>query len=508
MWKKLMNQKNDKSEYQPDDNDKPSLSYNKNENIQFLESYFTETPDLVYRHFQNPSGTSFTLVYLSDLADKSSINRDVIEPLVHKYNNQLPLDSIITVGEIKELFDWNSIIEALFEGFSILITDNKNSALRLETQGWPQRAIEEPQTESTLKGAHQGFIETAGKNIALIRRYLPHQELKMQKLKVGSRGKGTIHLLYLDDVVNKEALAMFKERLESIDVDSVINTGELVEFIESRPYSPFPQFLISERPDGVVSHLLQGRMAVILEGSPGALIAPMTFASFFQNVDDYSTRWITVSFIRLLRFLAFILAIFLPSFYIAAISFHYEVIPIELVLSVGESRQKVPYPPILEAFLMELVLEMLREAGQRLPAPIGQTVGIVGGIVIGQAAVEVGIVSNIMVIVVALTAISSFIFPNQDMAASVRLIRFPMMLISSMFGIVGIIIGMMCLFGHLASLKSLGIPYTSPMAPIIVKDWKDFLVRLPIFFMKHRPNSTKPQQDLRQGKKREWDDEN
>ncbi|KPD09281.1 spore gernimation protein, partial [Aneurinibacillus migulanus] len=347
--------------------------------------------------------------------------------------------------------------------------------------------------------AHLGFIESASQNIALIRRYIPSRELKIKQFKIGTRGEVPVSLLYLADVVNPQLIRELENRIKLIDVDTVITTGEIEGFIEDNPYTPFPQFTVTERPDTTASHLLQGRAAVIIDRAPGALVGPMNFVAFFQTVDDYSVRWTTATFVRLLRFVAFFIAIFTPSLYIAMISFHYEVIPLQLLLSVGESRERVPFPPIIEAFIMEIVLEMLREAGVRLPSPIGQTIGIVGGIVIGQAAVQAGIVSNIMVIVVAITAISSFIIPSIEMAAGIRLIRFPMMLMAFAFGMVGIIIGMMIIIIHLLTLESLGNPYGSPISPLRISDMKDTLVRLPVWLMKKRPLSVGPRQLRRQG---------
>ncbi|MGZ4162524.1 MAG: spore germination protein, partial [Tumebacillaceae bacterium] len=242
-----------------------------------------------------------------------------------------------------------------------------------------------------------------------------------------------------------------------------------------------------------------GRIAVVVDRSPGVLIGPTTFSTFFQTVDDYSIRWQVSTFLRILRFAAFFVTVFLPATYIAVISFNFEVIPLQLLLSVGESRGSVPLPPLLEALIMEVTLEMLKEAGIRLPAPIGQTVGIVGAIVIGQATVQAGIVSNIMVIVVSLTALASFIVPNHDMSSAIRLIRFPMMLFAALFGLVGVAIGMMILLGHLISLESLGTPYFSPISPLRWSDWKDTFLRLPLWKMDKRPKSTRAIQTKRQG---------
>jgi spore germination protein len=356
--------------------------------------------------------------------------------------------------------------------------------------------------ETSLKGAHQGFVETGTQNIALLRRYLPHGELKIKEKIVGRRGHTKVYVLYVADVVNPELLQAMEERIESIDVDAVINTGELAELIEDSPMSPFPQMLLTERPDAAASQLLQGRIVVVVDRSPSVMVAPITFTSFFQSVDDYSTRWSIATFLRLLRLFAFCIAAFLPAFYIAVASFHYEVIPFKLLLTLGESRGQVPFPPFVEAILMEITLEMLREAGVRLPAPVGQTVGIVGGIVIGQAIVQAGLVSNIMVVVVSFTAIASFILPNFDLVAAVRLIRFCLMIVAAMFGLVGIMIGVMILIAHLLALNSLGRPYFSPFGPVRFSDWKDAFMRVPLWKMNKRPLSTSPAQARRQGRTR------
>ncbi|MED1791905.1 spore germination protein [Brevibacillus nitrificans] len=474
------------------------------ENIRILQEIFTMTPDLVIRTFESTFAEGrVALVYLSGLVDKSSINNNLLRPLLNpgEYTGTSIFD-LLSVGAVSTVYDFGSVEEEILQGSSVLFVEGRTEVLVAETHGWPQRAVEDPQLEASLKGAHQGFVETDIQNIALIRRYIPNRELKIKQLRIGARGKGKISIMYMDDIINPDILKELEDRIGMLEIDAVINTGELEELIEDNPWSPFPQFVMTERPDSAASHLLQGRIAVIVDRSPSVLIGPTTFASFFQNVDDYSTRWPVATFIRLLRYLAFLVATFLPAIYIALVSFNYEVIPIDLILSVGESRERVPFPPLLEAMLMELTLEMLREAGVRLPAPIGQTVGIVGGIVIGQAVVQAGVVSNIMVIVVAFTAIASFIIPNYDMASALRLLRFIMMGLAAMFGIVGIIIGLMTLIGHLISLESLGVPYGSPLAPTRFSDWKDLFVRLPLWNMKNRPLSARARQTKRQGDNR------
>ncbi|CAN7257474.1 spore germination protein [Paenibacillus sp. LjRoot56] len=474
------------------------------QNITYLHSQFSQTPDLVVRHFIiKKSGDQAALVYLNGLVDKNSINNNVLRPLQSETGNGIAVDDItVNVGQIQSLFTWPHVENAILQGNSVLFVNGRNNASALGTQGWPQRAIEDSQIEVSLKGAHQGFVETGSQNIALIRRYIQNRELKIKELVVGRRGNTLVSILYLADVANPEVLKELEDRIQQVDVDVILNTGELAEFIEDNPYSPFPQFITTERPDAAASQILQGRFAVVVDCSPSVLIAPVAFMSFFQNIDDYSTRWSISTFIRLLRMFAFFVAIFLPAFYIAVISYNFEIIPVKLLLTIGEFRGRVPFPPFVEAIIMEVTLEMMREAGVRLPAPVGQTVGIVGGIVIGQAIVQAGLISNIMVIVVAFTAIASFILPNYDMVAAVRLIRFVMMIAASMFGFVGVIIASMTMIGHLIALESLGTPYGTPFAPVRFADWKDTFVRLPLWKMVKRPLGTRAIQSQKQGSNR------
>ncbi|MCD9024963.1 spore germination protein [Cohnella silvisoli] len=469
-----------------------------------LECVFSDTPDLIMRKLRiKQTGEQAVLTYLDGLTDKISINQDVLRPLLFEAGSgEAGGELMMTVGHIEPQLNWSQIKLSILQGSSVLFVDGRSEAYSLDTKGWPQRAIEDPQLEASLKGAHQGFVETGEQNIALIRRYIPNRELKLKRLTVGQRGQTTVSVLYLEDVVNPNLLKRLIERIQQIDVDVIINTGELTEFIEDSPFSIFPQLISTERPDAAASQILQGRCVIVVDRSPSVLVTPVSFMSFFQNVDDYSTRWPISTFLRLLRLFAFFTAAFLPGIYIAVISYHFEIIPLKLLLTLGESRGQVPFPPFVEAIFMEITLEMLREAGIRLPAPVGQTVGIVGGIVIGQAVVQAGLISNIMVIIVSFTAISSFILPNFDMVAAARLIRFMLMVLATLFGFVGLIIGLMIMIGHLIALKSLGVPYGSPFAPVRFTDWKDTLVRVPLWLMNKRPLSTTPIQIKRQGKSR------
>jgi len=474
------------------------------ESIGRIEEVLANTPDLNIRKLHiKQTGEEAALVYMDELTDKTCLNHDVLAPLQLESGNPSE-DFVVNVGYVKPESKWDDLKLNIMLGNSVLFIEGRNNAYILDTKGLPKRAIEDPQQEPSLKGAHQGFIEIGSQNIAMIRRYIPDKELKMRRYVVGRRGKTFVSMLYLEDVANPDIVRLLEERIQAIDVDAIINTGELAEFIEDQPLALFPQILTTERPDTAASQILQGRCVAVVDGSPSVLVAPVTFMSFFQTVDDYSSRWSIASFLRILRIFAFFVAIFLPGFFISVISYHFEIIPMKLLLTLGESRGQVPFPPFVEAIMMEITLEMLREAGVRLPAPIGQTVGIVGGIVIGQAVVQAGLISNVMVIIVAFTAISSFIIPNMDMMAAVRLMRFMIMVLATCFGFIGLVIGMMLMIGRLITLNSLDTSYSTPLAPFRISDWKDTLLRVPLWLMKNRPTSTRAIQERRQGRNRGW----
>jgi spore germination protein len=465
-------------------------------NLRILSTYFEALPDLAVKRTVF-DGTELAIVYFESLTDYKTINEIILDPI------QLPSTPDFALSRLypyaaKATQDWKTVAADLTRGFAVLFEDGTGTAHLFDVRRFPRRTPDEPSTEAALKGSHIGFIESYQDNLAMIRGYLNDENLACRTFAIGNRVTTTCGLLYLQDVANEDYVNEMAHRISSLDVDAVMNIGILEEWVEDTPYSIFPQFMVTERPDVTVSHLLHGRVAIILDKSAGAVIGPMTFTGYFQALDDYTIRWPVASFLRLLRMVGFLIAVFLPSVYIAAVSFHYEIIPIELIMSIGRSRERVPLPPIIEALIMETVLEMLREAGLRLPSRVGQTVGIVGGIVIGQAAVDAGIVSNVMVVVVAFTAIASFIQPQQDMASAIRLLRFPFMLAAYLLGSIGIVCGMMILAAHLVTLRSLRTPFGSPYAPIHTSEWKDTILRFPRWLLQKRPSSLRPKQQVRQ----------
>nr|WP_265182121.1 spore germination protein [Geomicrobium sp. JCM 19055] len=273
------------------------------------------------------------------------------------------------------------------------------------------------------------------------------------------------------------------KKLLSIKQDLISSPGSLDELLQDPKKSFFPQLLYTERPDTVVGNLHEGRIIILIEGNPTALIMPVSFFSFMQSTDDYNSHFVLGSFLRIIRTIALFISVFFPSIYISLIAFHFEIIPQPLIISVKSSLQNIPYPPIIEAMIMEFTIELIREAGIRLPAPIGQTIGIVGGLVIGEAVVNAGLVSNIMIIVVAITAVSSFVIPNPEMSSVIRLLRFPLMLAAATFGLIGVILCTFTIVMHLVKLESFGMPYLSPVAPFDRKKLKDTVIRFPMWLL-------------------------
>ncbi|WP_459501599.1 spore germination protein [Bacillus sp. C1] len=463
-----------------------------------MKQIFDQSVDLIEHPLILKTKTNVLLYYFEGLTDGISLKDNVITPLLqHVHEDIQVFESHIIASYIKKVFTWDEVVDGLLEGQSVLFMEGEQRALIVNTKGWAERAVQEPISETTIKGSHDGFIENASKNIGLIRRYISSTQLKIKKLTVGERASTSVYLMYLGDVANEHVIQEAEKRISKIKTDTILSIGELSNFTGEKTWTPFPQAYLSERPDAVAHHILDGKVAVLVDRSPGVMVIPMNLVGFFQTPDDYNMNWLIASFLRLLRFSGFFIAMFLPAIYIAMVSFHFEVIPLDLYMSIAKSRIKVPFSPLMEALIMEVTLEMLREAGIRLPQPIGQTIGIVGGIVIGQAAVQAGLVSNVMVIIVSITAIASFIVSNYDLASSIRLIRFPMMLFAYFYGIVGIVCGMMVLLAHFVTLTSYGTPYGIPIAPFRLQDLKDAFVRFPISMLTMRSSTGHPKQKKR-----------
>lgn len=464
------------------------LSSNLDENIMILREAFVHSEDFVVDYTPYQDKDAF-LIYIESITERKIIEQEIIKPIhIRGAEN---VKELLPQAYIKETSSIKEISKSLLEGNSILLQRDNSLAMIFQSQLLTERNITEPGSETIIRGAHEGFVETLGTNIYLIRKRLQNPKLKIKYFSIGNDSHTKVAMIYLDHLANGKTVATMERLLSDIDTDYILAPGHIEEYISDN-VSIFPTLLSTERPDRTVANLMDGRIAIIADNSPSALIAPVTFFSFFQSPDDYNSRWYFGSFIRFLRIMGFLITIALPATYIAIVSYHYEVLPTEIVVSIKSSLEYVPYPPLVEALAMQITLEILREASIRLPNPIAQTIGVVGGLVIGTAVVEANLVSNTMIIVVAITAISSFVVPISEMGSSIRLLGFPFMILASLFGFIGMSFFLMFVLIHLCKLESFGTPFFAPFSTLRFSEMKDTIIRTPLPFFKSRPSDTQP----------------
>lgn len=492
-----------------------TLSDDINENLAKLKAFLEESSDIVFREFKlGLNEIHCALTYVDGLIDKEVVNNHILKSFMYQVtilegNRGKPIDNseafngvkehVVSIGEIDEVVTLDEAMHSILSGDVVIIIDGFNKFISVSAKGWPNRGITEPEGEVTIRGAREGFTETLRFNTALLRRRCKDPNLVIKGTKLGKRSQTDIAYAYIRGIVNPRFVEEVERRLRAIDIDAIIDSGQVEQLIQDNYLTPFPQIQPTERPDKAIANIFEGRIVIIVDNSPFALILPSTFQQFFQSPDDYYERWMFSSAIRFLRWLASFFAILTPGIYIAIASFHPGFIPTELAISIAASRATVPFPVIVEAVLMEITIELLREAGARLPKPIGSTISIVGGIIIGDASVRAGIASPIMVIVVAITAISSFIIPTYSLSVAIRMLRFPIMLLASILGLYGVILGFIIIITHLVTLKSFGVDYFTPQAPMRLKEWRDYMFRLPIQTQRYRPKSLSPIDRKRKG---------
>ncbi|MFE0397331.1 spore germination protein [Paenibacillus lactis] len=401
-------------------------------------------------------------------------------------------EQVMTVSEVQAVTEMERFVESVLFGKTGLVVEGMQGAFLIGAAKGKSRSIEDPISEALLRGPRVGFTERLGDNTGLLRLHGQNESLVMTKFEVGNRVKKDLVLAYMRDIADSKLVEEVSSRIQKIEIDDPMESGYIEQLIEDNVLSPFQQVQNTERPDRVIAGLLEGRVAILLDGTPFALILPVTFSMLLQSPEDYYDRWLPGTFIRVLRFLAAMLALLAPALYISFISYHPGLIPTKLALSITETRQGVPFPSIIEALIMEISIEILREAGIRLPKPIGPAMGIVGGLIIGDAAVNAGIVSPFLVIVVAVTAISSFTIPVYSAGITLRILRFTGMFSAAVLGLFGVVLFFLLVCSHLVRLKSFGVPYVSPMTPYNISEWKDFIIRAPLKMMKKRPTMLKP----------------
>ncbi len=452
----------------------------------------------IYNHcddvkFQNITceAQRYLLLSVGGLTDVEKLEQDVIKPIKQLHSgctNLKSLEACFTyISNTKMLTQVLEVIEELAIGNAVIFNNVEKRALSFSVSTFDKRAIEEPQAESVIHGPREGFIESNETNISLVRKRIKTPSLKMETIKVGTYSQTAISISYIEGIVNQVVVEEVRKRLNRMDVDAILSSSAVEEGIEDSWISIFPQVQSTERPDVTSAALLEGRVAIFVDGSPFILIVPVTLFTILQSPDDYNERFFNGTFVRWIRYFSIIVALVAPSIYIAVLTFHQEMIPTTLLLRVAQSREEIPFPAFFEAFLMEIVFEVLREAGLRLPKQMGSTVSVVGTLVIGQAAIQAGLVSAPMVMIVAITGISSFMIPQYSAGIAIRWLRFPIMFLASGLGLLGMMLGIILLVSHLCILRSFGVPYLAPLAPLYPTSLTDVLIRVPNKFMKKRP---------------------
>lgn len=432
------------------------------------------------------------LIFVDGMQSDRLLNLKLMEYLMFEATADdlgLPLkaNSLLPFANLIEEDDIGAFNRFVLFGHAGLLIEGLPRGLLIELPDGANRAVMEPVSEALLRGPRVGFTEVLSENTSMLRRQGFSDQLVMKTYRVGTRLKKDLVIAYMKDIVNDDLLREVEARIEKMDMDFLAESGYVEQLIEDNYLSPFQQAQNTERPDRVINAILAGRIGILLDGTPFALIVPATFSMLLQSPEDYYERWLPSSLLRMLRFSAAFLALMAPALYISLISFHPGLIPTELALTIIETRQGVPFPSVIEVLILEISIEILREAGIRLPKPIGPAMGIVGGLIIGDAAVQAGIVSPFLVIVVAVTAISSFSIPTYSAGFTLRLLRFVGMIFAAFLGMFGTILFFLLLCSHLTKLKSFGLPYLTPVTPYRLQDWKDVFLRAPFSLMKRRP---------------------
>jgi spore germination protein KA len=449
------------------------------------------------------------LIFIDGMVDSKILEKEVITPLIKEDVNTVneePLSvikkRILTVKKIEDVSSINEVVDKIIIGTTILLIDGIKGALALSTTGFEHRTVDKPTNENVIKGPKEAFVESSKINLSLIRRQIKSEKLVAESIDLGSKQISTVRILYLDDVANSEIVEKVKSRLQNIKAEYVMNLSSLEQYIEDRPYSLIPTVLYTERPDRAASFLNEGHVVLIMDNSPSSLIVPITFWAFFHTAEDQYQRWFYGNFIRLIRFIAFCISFIGPGIYLAITNYHQEMLPTDLVLSIAGTRETMPFPAILEVLLMEISFELIREGSTRIPTTIGPTIGIVGALILGQAAVQANIVSPILVIVVAITGLSSFAIPEVSFSYTIRIGRFILLLCGIGFGFFGISLFISFVMIYAAGITSFDVPYVSPYAPYFPSS-KDLLLRPALKKQWFRPLNMHPKDKLKKDRPKE-----
>ena len=508
----ILNNK-DNSKPQPKENE-PNISSNINENLEFLKSKYNTliNSDIIIREFNmSANGKEYKsfIIYIDGLVDAISINNFILKPLMLRKKQQnsvlqnnlaLYVDNcLLPQNSVKKVEKFEDVLSGINMGNCLLFIDTLNLAFDIDVKSYNQRSIDNPENEAIIKGPQEGFIENIRANTSLLRRTVNNENLIIENIAVGKISKTKCGVCYMQNIANGNLVAEVKYRLNNLAIDSLLSTGQLEQLIEEDEGFGIPQVISTERPDKCSQYLLQGRVIVLVNGNPYALIMPATIEDFLFSPEDTNLRPLFANFLRGIRIVAAMITLLLPGIYMAITSFHQEILPTELLFSILSARENVPFPIIFELLLMEFSFELIREAGLRVPSPIGSTIGIVGALILGDAAVNAGIVSPTLIIIVAITGIASFSIPDFSFGFHIRVFRFWFIALGFTAGFLGIGVGLFIYLSLLCSLKSFGIPYTAPIAPAFNSKGNGYFIP-PIWKQEYRASFISPKKEKAQDK--------
>lgn len=462
--------------------------------LEALNSSLANLDDLVMKDIYI-NGEKVVLIYLTTLVQTTTLQDFVFSPLYHLKEKDSPETVLKTCSKI-DMEDLQTLLHDIMSGFTALFFLERNEILTVNTYSVDNRSISAPENETTVLGPQESFIESMVANMSLIKRRIRNPQLKTKIIEVGTETKDSIAVMYIENIANEENVQRVLYRINNIEYQGFIGMPVFKQMLEDKPFSPFPQHGITVRTDRATEALLDGRIIVMINGSPEAAILPGSFFEMFTTPEDFYNRWSTATLLRGIRLGGFLVSILLTSTYVSVLTFHPEMLPPTLLKMLSESRTQVPFPPILEVLIIELVIEILREAGARMPTKIGQTIGIVGGIVIGTAAVEAGLSSNVLIVLVAVSALLSFLPPNFLMSNAIRIVRYGFIIAGGTLGMYGQFIFFAWLINHLLNLTSLGTPF---MTPVIPRQWTDLMnsvLRAPINFVVTRSGTSRAKKQL------------
>lgn len=460
------------------------------ENIHMIQKIVGTGIDTVVREFVLGNGQRAAIFYFDGLIDKNLLGEDVFGPL-KKYQGEpltaeATVQQILRIGGCQVTSDFAQVFEMALQGLTILFLEGETAAVSIEIVSWSQRAINEPATDVVIRGPREGFIETLRVNVSLLRRKIHHPDFRTETVRLGRYSQTDVCLVYVESIVNRGVLEQVRARLNKIDVDAILDSGQVEQLIQGRTKSVFPTVNIAEKPDIAAARILEGRVAILVDGSPLALTVPMLFAEGLNSPGDYYIKFQYATWIRVIRYLAFLVALYLPGFYLALTGYHQHVLPFRLLSSLVDAEAETPFSSGVSVLLIWLSYEILREAGIRLPKPAGQAISIVGAIIMGDAAVNAGLISAPVLIVLAATVVASFV--SSAYIDGTALLRLAFLLLGWIWGFLGLLLGTVVLVTWLCSLESFGIPYFAPFAPVEPNGLRDSAVRAPISKLKFRPS--------------------